>query len=146
MALATRTATTVWIGTTGRGSGELLVGSDAFPAQPVSFSTRISEAKGQTSPEELLAGAHSVCLAMSVTARLTSAHYQPEHVRVDASCDLDEAPGGHRISRMRLTVSAMVPGIEPAEFDRIVDVAALSCPVSQALRGNVEIDIDQQLE
>lgn len=129
MALATRTATTVWAGTTGRGSGELLVGSDAFPAQPLSYATRAGEANGQTSSEELLAGAHSSCVAMSVTAALTTARYQPGHVRVDATCELDrDRDGGFRITRMTLRVSATVPGIEPADFDRIVDEATLSCP------------------
>jgi osmotically inducible protein OsmC len=144
----TRTATTVWIGSTGKGRGELLVGSDAFPAQQLSLPGRLNNTPNhQTSPEELLAAAHSACLAMAVSAGLTAARHAPEHVRVDAACELGKTDtGGYRITRMSLNVSAAVPGIEDEEFNRIVDAAALSCPISQALIRNVEIDVDQQLE
>jgi osmotically inducible protein OsmC len=147
MARTTRTATTVWIGPTGRERGELLVGSDAFPAQPLSRSAWRDGPGGQTSPGELLAGAHSASLAMAVSAGLTAADHPAEHVRVDAACEVDEAADGeHRIARMSLTVSAIVSSIDEDEFNRIVDAAALTCPISQALRRNVELDIDQQLE
>jgi osmotically inducible protein OsmC len=147
MASTTRTATTVWIGPTGRDRGELLVGSDAFSALALSRSGRRDAGCGHSSPEELLAGAHSASLAMAVSAELTTARHPAEHVRVDAACELDEAAGDdQRIARMSVTVSAMVPGIDADEFDRIVDAAVLSCAISQALRGNVEIDIDQHLE
>jgi osmotically inducible protein OsmC len=147
MSRTTRTATTVWIGPAGRERGELLVGSDAFPTLPLSRSGRRDGASGQTSPEELLAGAHSASLAMAVSAGLTAAGHPAEHVRVDAACEIDEADGGeHRITRMSLTVSAIVPSIDDDEFNRIVDTATLTCPISQALRRNVELDFDPQLE
>jgi lipoyl-dependent peroxiredoxin len=146
MAATTRTATTVWIGPTGRERGELLVGSDALGAQQLSRSGRREGTSGQTSPEELLAGAHSASLAMAISAALTAAGYPPEHVRVDAACELDQVGDDQRITRMSLTVSAMVPGIDTDEFNRIVDTAAWACPISQALLRNVEIDINPQME
>jgi organic hydroperoxide reductase OsmC/OhrA len=84
---------------------------------------------------------------MAVSAALTAARHPPEHVRVDAACEVEEADGlDHRIIRMSLTVSAMVSSLDTDEFNRIVDTAALSCSLSQALQRNVEIDIDPRLE
>jgi len=105
------------------------------------------EPSEEASPEDLLAGAHSASLAMAISAALIAADHPPEHVRVDADCKLDQLPcGDPRVGQMSLTVSAMVPGIDENKFNRIVDAAAMSCPISQALRRNVEIDIDRKLE
>jgi osmotically inducible protein OsmC len=120
---------------------------DHVPTQYMSLSGQREESSEETTPEDLLAGAHSASLAMVVSAALTAAHHPPEHVRVNADCHLDEVPcGGPRVGRILLTVSAMVPGIDEDEFNRIVDAAAVSCPISQALWRNVEIDIDCKLE
>ncbi|MGH3985416.1 MAG: hypothetical protein ACRDST_22690 [Pseudonocardiaceae bacterium] len=84
---------------------------------------------------------------MAVSGTLTGARHPPEHVRVDAACEVDEADGvDHRVIRMSLTVSAMVSSIDIDEFNRVVDTAALPCPSSRALQRNVEIDIDPRLE
>ena len=84
---------------------------------------------------------------MAISAALTAADRPPAHVRVEAACELDEvACGDPRVGQILLTVSAMVPGIDKDEFSRIVDAAALSCPISQALRPNVKIDITRNLE
>ena len=84
---------------------------------------------------------------MAIGAALTAADYPPEHVRVDPDCKLDQLPSGDpRIGQISLTVSAMVPGIDEDKFNRIVEAAAMSCPISRALRHNVEIDIDRKLE
>jgi lipoyl-dependent peroxiredoxin len=84
---------------------------------------------------------------MALGAALMAADHPPLHVRVDAECKLDLLPSGDlRIGQISLTVSAMVPGIDQDKFHRIVEAAATSCPISQALRHNVEIDINRKLE
>lgn len=151
----TRTATTVWIGPTAACAASFLASGRSFAVvlwrrtrtQYLSLSGQREGPSEDSTPEDLLAGAHSASLAMAISAALTAAHYPPARVSVDADCELDEvACGGPRIGQMSLTVSAMVPGIDKDEFNRIVDAAALSCPISQALRRNVAIDIDRKLE
>ena len=84
---------------------------------------------------------------MAIGAALTTADHPPEHVRVDADCTLDQLPSGDpRIGQISLTVSGLVPGIEADKFHRIVEAAAMTCPISRALRHNVEIAIDRKLE
>ncbi|HET9256687.1 MAG TPA: OsmC family protein [Pseudonocardiaceae bacterium] len=157
----TRTATTVWIGPTAahaasfwwtsRRSFAVVLWRHAhmqymsLPGQREELARE--EPSEEASPEDLLAGAHSASLAMAIGAALMAAAHLPEHVRVDADCTLDQLPCGHpRVGQMSLTVSVLVPGIEADKFHRIVDAAAMSCPISQALRRNVQIDIDSKLE
>jgi osmotically inducible protein OsmC len=156
VARITRTATTVWIGPTAACAASFWWTSRRSFAvvlwrhvstQYMSLPAEREEVSEETTPEDLLAGAHSASLAMAIGAALTDAHYPPVHVRVDADCKLDQvACGDPRVGQMLLTVSAMVPGIGEDEFNRIVDSAAMSCPISQALRRSVEIAIDRKLE
>lgn len=113
----------------------------------MSLSGQREGASEETTPEDLLAGAHSASLAMAIGAALMAADHPPLHVRVDAECKLDQLPSDDtRIGQISLTVSAMVPGIDQDKFHLIVEAAATSCPISQALRHNVEIDINRKLE
>jgi len=156
MASVTCTATTVWISSTAAAAAVrwwapkrplAVVSWPRIPAQHLLLSDRQKTSSGDSSPEELLAGAHSASFAMAVSSALTAASHPPLHVQVEAICELGEAAGGdQRIARISLRVSAIVPGIDPDEFNCIVDAATVSCPISQALRRNVEIDINQQLK
>jgi organic hydroperoxide reductase OsmC/OhrA len=141
MANTTCTATTVWISSTAA-SAAIRWGAPKrplavvlwprVPAQHLLLPDRRKTSSGESSPEELLAGAHSVSSA------LTAASHPPLHVQVESICEFGEAVGGdQRIARMSLRVSAIVPGIHPDEFDCIVVAAALFCPISQALRRDV---------
>jgi osmotically inducible protein OsmC len=155
-ARTTRTATTVWLGPTAAGAASFwwtlrrsfaVVLWRHVPTQYMSLSGAREEPSEETTPEDLLAGAHSASLAMAISAALTAAHHPPVHVRVNADCKLDEVAGGDpRVGQMSLMVSAMVPGIDEENFSHIVGAAAASCPISQALRRNVEIDLDCKLE
>jgi organic hydroperoxide reductase OsmC/OhrA len=152
----TRTATTVWIGPTAARAASFwssLRGCFAVvlwrhsPTHYTSLSGQREGSSEETTPEDLLAGAHSASLAMAIGAALMATDHPPVHVRVDAECKLDLLPSGDpRIGQISLTVSAMVPGIDEDKFHRIVEAAATSCPICQALRHNVEIDINRQLE
>jgi osmotically inducible protein OsmC len=145
MAIAQRRAQTIWTGTTARGSGRLQVDSGAFPDLPLTFAARTGQAEGKTSPEELIAAAHSACYAMALSARLTQAGTPPDELTVEAICTLDRLDEAYLITTIELTVRGRVPGAAAAAFTRAAMDAKESCPVSKALRGNVELRLDAAL-
>jgi osmotically inducible protein OsmC len=146
MAAVERTARTTWTGTTARGSGNLTVASGAFPEQTLTFSARTEQSDGLTSPEELIAAARSACFAMALSAQLTRGGMPPQQLTVDAVCTLDQPAGAYTITTMSLTVRGRVPGIDQAAFAQAASAAEQNCPVSRALRGNVEIRLAATLE
>ena len=141
MAMADRTASTVWEGDLAHGNGNLSLKSGATDDLPVTWASRTERSDGKTSPEELIAAAHSSCFAMALSLVLGENQTPPDRVTVNAACTLDEVDGAPRIMTAQLTVRAEVPGIETADLERMVERAADLCPVSNALRGNVEITV-----
>ncbi len=146
MALQERHAVVVWNATLREGNGTVNVGSEAFHDLPVTFSARTEDAGGKTSPEELLAAAHAICYAMSVSNTLTKAGWPPTNLVVNATCSLDRKPeGGLVISRMDLDVRGRVPDLTADGFQSLAIEAEKNCPVSVALRNNVEIRVTTHL-
>ena len=141
MPIALREAEIAWDGPLASGAGTLTSRSGALSELPVTWASRTERADGKTSPEELLAAAHASCFAMALSLVLGENKTPPDRVAVDAACTLDEVAGAPRITTVELTVRAQVPGIEAAELERMVERAADLCPVSNALRGNVEITV-----
>jgi osmotically inducible protein OsmC len=141
MPIALREAEIVWDGPLASGAGTLTSGSGALSELPVTWASRTERADGKTSPEELIAAAHASCFAMALSLVLGENKTPPERVTVNAACTLDEVEGAPRITTVELTVRADVPGTEAAELERMVEQAADLCPVSNALRGNVEITV-----
>ena len=146
MPIATREAEIVWEGPLASGTGRVSSGSGALGALPVTWASRTERPDGKTSPEELIAAAHASCFAMALSLVLGENRTPPERLVVNAACTLDEVEGAPRITTVELTVRARVPGLERAGFEQTVDRAAELCPVSNALRGNVEIDLRNDLE
>jgi osmotically inducible protein OsmC len=146
MALQERKATCIWEGDLMSGGGDLTVGSNAFEEQRVTFSARTETYDGKTSPEELIAAAHATCYAMAFANTLAKAGHPPEQLRVDAVCSLDRSADGLKISSMDLSVLGRVAEIDDAEFRRLAQEAEARCPVSNALRGNVDIRLQAVLE
>lgn len=143
MAMAQRRAQIVWEGDLRGGSGQLDVASGAFPAQTMTFSARSEGADGKTSPEELIAAAHATCYAMAFSNTLTTeGGVAPERLEVTAICALDRVTDGLKITTMDLTVRGRVPGIDGARFKELAEMAEQRCPVSNALRNNVQIRLD----
>jgi lipoyl-dependent peroxiredoxin len=145
MAIAQRTADVVWDGTLARGVGALSTASGALEL-PVTWASRTERADGKTSPEELIAAAHASCFAMALALVLGENQTPPKRLTVSAACTLDEVDGAPRITTAALTVSARVPDLDRAGLRRNVDQAAELCPVSNALRGNVEISVRDELD
>ena len=144
MRIAVRNATVVWHGTLARGAGELSSGSGALDL-PVTWASRTERADGKTSPEELIAAAHASCFAMALALVLGENDTPPERLGVSGACTLDDEGGAPRITTSELTVSASVPALDRAGLEDCVAQAAKLCPVSNALRGNVEITVLEEL-
>lgn len=145
MPLIQQKATVVWQGELREGSGRLTVESGAFPEQTVTFKTRTEGGQPQTTPEELLAAAHAVCYSMSLSNRLTQNGTPPERLQVTAVCGLDRVEGGLKIGPMQISVIGDVQGLSTGDFERLAAEAEQKCPVSNALRGNLEIQLDAEL-
>lgn len=145
--MPTRTARTAWTGTLEKGSGQVELTSSKVGTYDVSFPKRAAEdAGGTTSPEELIAAAHSACYAMQLSALIAQAGGTPQALDVQADVSLGPDPaGGFRLTGIKLTVRGEVDGLDADGFADVAAAAKASCPVSKALTG-VEITLDAALE
>ena len=145
--MPTRTARTAWNGTLEQGSGQVELTSSKLDTFEVSFPKRAAdEANGYTSPEELIAAAHSACYAMQLSALIAQAGGTPEALDVQADVALGPDPaGGFKLTGIKLTVRGEVEGLSDEQFASVAADAKAGCPVSKALTG-VEITLDAALE
>jgi osmotically inducible protein OsmC len=142
---AVRNATVTWNGDLASGEGTVTAGSGIFTDIPVSWPSRI-EPQGPTSPEELLAAAHAACYAMAFSAGLGRRGTPPEHLHVEAEVTFDKVGDGWGVTSSRLTVIGHVDGISDSDFEAAAQDAKDGCPISSALKGNLEITVDATLE
>jgi lipoyl-dependent peroxiredoxin len=135
--MPTRTARTTWSGGLQDGGGTVGLVSSAVGTYDVNFPKRAADdAGGTTSPEELIAAAHSACFAMQFSAMLGEAGGSGQSIEVTADVTLSPDPaGGFRISGIVLTVAGSADGVSPEDFARIAEQAKSACPVSKALAG-----------
>jgi osmotically inducible protein OsmC len=145
--MPTRTARTGWTGTLEQGVGQVELTSSKIGTYEVSFPKRTAEdAGGTTSPEELIAAAHSACYAMQLSALIAQAGGTPQALDVQADVSLGPDPaGGFRLTGIKLTVRGEVEGLDAAKFAQVAADAKAGCPVSKALTG-VDITLDAALE
>jgi osmotically inducible protein OsmC len=145
--MPTRTARTGWTGTLEQGSGQVELTSSKLATFEVSFPRRAADnADGYTSPEELIAAAHSACYAMQLSALIGQAGGTPQALDVQADVSLGPDPaGGFRLTGIHLTVRGEVDGLDAGQFAEAAAAAKAGCPVSKALTG-VDITLDASLE
>ena len=145
--MPTRTARTGWTGTLQQGVGKVELTSSKLATFEVSFPRRAAEdAGGFTSPEELIAAAHSSCYAMQLSALVAQAGGTPQALDVQADVTLGPDPaGGFKLTGIKLTVRGEVDGLNAEQFARAAQTAKEGCPVSKALTG-VDITLDAALE
>ncbi len=147
MPLAERRAEVVWEGTLTQGHGVITkVGSGAFGDLPVTWAARTERPDGKTSPEELIAAAHATCYSMAFSAVLAERGTPPESLNVSAVCAFDVVDGAPKVTTVDLSVRGRVPGLDDAGFQEAAQAGEQLCPVSNALRGNVEIRLTAELE
>jgi len=144
---AIRRADTTWSGTLAAGSGTVsAVSSGAFADLPVSWGARTESPEGKTSPEELVAAAHSACFSMALSGALGRAGTPPERLEVSAAVTFDKLEAGWRVVSSALTVRGWVPGMSEADFVAAAEEAKDGCPISMALKGNVALSVEATLE
>ena len=137
----TSEATTAWKGGLTDGSGEVTFVSSGLGTFDVNWKARSEGSTTTTTPEELIAAAHASCFCMAFSGALANNGTPPESIEATASVTFKPGTG---ITGSHLNVNAVVPGIEPEDFERIAQEAKAGCPVSQALAG-IEITLEATL-
>ena len=144
---AIRTAHATWTGELVSGDGVVsAMSSNAFTQLPVSWAARSEQSGGKTSPEELVASAHASCYSMALAAGLGGAGTPPSKLEVDATVTFEKVESGWKVQSSALKVVGVVPGADAAAFQAAAEAAKDGCPISQALKGNVELSIEASLE
>jgi lipoyl-dependent peroxiredoxin len=136
-------ATTVWEGDLAHGRGTTRAASGALPEVEVTWAARTERAPGTTSPEELLAAAHASCFCMALSSGLAKGGNAPK--RLEATATVTFVPG-EGVKSSKIVVSGRVPGLDQAGFEEAARGAGENCPISQALKGNIEIAVEATLE
>ncbi|MGO4383927.1 OsmC family peroxiredoxin [Specibacter sp. RAF43] len=138
----TRNAHAGWIGDLPTGAGQVSLDSSGLGTFDVSWRARTEAAEGKTSPEELIAAAHSACFAMAFSHALSAEGKAADYVNTSAAVTFQPGEG---ITGSHLTLHARIPGLSQEEFARIAEGAKAGCPVSAALAG-VAITLDATLD
>jgi osmotically inducible protein OsmC len=140
---AQSTATTVWEGDLADGRGATSTAGGVLPEVEVTWQARTERTPGTTSPEELLAAAHSSCFCMALSHELAEAGNPPE--RLEATATVAFVPG-EGVKSSRIVVGGRVAGLDQAGFARAAAQAGENCPISLALKGNLEVTVEATLE
>jgi osmotically inducible protein OsmC len=141
--MPTRRASAVWNGTLRAGNGRF-EGSTGAVSGPYTFGSRFEEGTG-SNPEELLAAAESACFSMALSGNLEKKGGTPERIETQAACTVEKVGEGFTITRLKLDVQARVAGIDEAAFQEALTATRDGCPVSRALKGNVQIEVSGRM-
>ena len=146
MAVFSRSVTVDWSGSVMEGKGVAKAGTGAFTL-PVTFPSRIGEPAGTTSPEELVAAAHAACYAMALNATLGRKGGSASRTVIKATVSADKGDAGIKLTTSKLHVTAEgVQGMDAAGFRAAAQEAETKCPISNALRGNLTIELDVEVK
>jgi osmotically inducible protein OsmC len=140
-----RTANAVWEGDLFGGSGKVSTQSGVVDDATVKWSSRAEKADENTSPEELIAAAHATCVSMALAGGLAQAGTPPTRLETEATATFEKTDEGFRFTTMRLSIRGQVEGLDGDGFRKAAENATEKCPVSQALKGNVEVSLDASL-
>jgi osmotically inducible protein OsmC len=140
-----RTANAVWEGDLMGGSGQVSTQSGVVSNAKVTWSARAEAADQNTSPEELIAAAHATCVAMALAHGLAQAGTPAKRLETEATATFDKVGEGFGMTTMELSIKGQVDGLDEEGFRQAAEAAKENCPVSQALKGNVEISLDAGL-
>jgi osmotically inducible protein OsmC len=145
--MAESRASAVWEGNLVEGHGRVSASSGVFTDLDLTWAARTNRPDPKTSPEELIAAAHAACYAMAFSHTLAEAGHAPERVSVTAVCHFTPIEGGgFSVSKMEVDVHGRVPGVDAEAFQHLAEEGERGCPVSNALRGNVEIVLRATLD
>ncbi len=139
-----RHADATWNGEVRGGNGQITSASGTLDDAPYTFVSRFEQGTG-TNPEELIAAAHAACYSMAFAATLGRKGHAPQQITTRATISLTPQTSGFKITRMRLETRGRVEGLDEATFQEIAREAETTCPVSNVLRNNLEIELDAKL-
>jgi len=143
----TRRADATWSGDLLAGRGTVTAATTrVFADLPTTWASRIGEPAGVTSPEELLAAAHASCFSMACSNELAKAGTPPTRVSVSVAVTGDKLESGWTVLSSAITIRGVVPGATEASFREAAEKAKDGCPISKALKGNVELSVEAILE
>jgi lipoyl-dependent peroxiredoxin len=146
MATFSRTVTVDWAGSIMEGKGSAKAGTGAFNL-PVTFPARVGEPAGHTSPEELMAASHAACYAMALNATLGRKNGSAARTLVTATVTADKSDAGIKLLSSKLKVTAEgLQGIDKTQFSEVAREAEGKCPISNALRGTMQIDVEADVK
>jgi lipoyl-dependent peroxiredoxin len=146
MATFSRTVTVDWSGPIMEGKGVAKAGTGAFTL-PVTFPSRIGEPAGTTSPEELMAASHASCYAMALNATLGRKQASASRTVITATVTADKGETGIKLQSSKLKVIAEgLKGIDKSQFADVAREAEKGCPISNAIRGNLQIEVDAEVK
>lgn len=135
-----RTASAVWTGTLKEGKGFISTQSNALSNTPYGFNTRFEDGPG-TNPEELIGAAHAGCFTMALAARLTEMKLTIDELKTNAEVTLEQSGKEFTITHVRLALTAKIPAIEKAEFEKIAHEVKEVCPVSKVLNAKISLTV-----
>jgi osmotically inducible protein OsmC len=138
-----KTATATWDGDLLHGSGHVRTGTGSVDSD-MTWAARAEDVEG-ASPEELIAAAHATCVSMALAAGLARAGTPPTRLETEARTAFEQVGEGFEMTSVRLTIRGEVDGIDDEAFRAAAEEAKENCPVSQALKGNVEVSLDASL-
>jgi osmotically inducible protein OsmC len=146
MATFSRTVTVDWAGSIMEGKGSVKAGTGAFTL-PVTFPARIGEPAGHTSPEELMAASHAACYAMALNATLGRKGGSAARTLITATVTADKSEAGIKLLSSKLKATAEgLQGVDKTQFAEIAREAEGKCPISNALRGTMQIDVEADVK
>ena len=146
MATFSRTVTVDWAGSIMEGKGSVKAGTGAFTL-PVTFPARIGEPAGHTSPEELMAASHAACYAMALNATLGRKGGSAARTLITATVTADKSEAGIKLVSSKLKATAEgLQGVDKTQFTEIAREAEGKCPISNALRGTMQIDVEADVK
>lgn len=138
-------ATTVWEGDLINGKGRTSAASGVLRDAALTWKARTEGAAAATTPEELLAAAHASCFCMALSFALAQAGKPPRRLEATCVVTFGPKPGGFEVKSSALEVSGEVPGLSAAEFQQVAEGAKEGCPISAALRNNVQLSVKATL-
>jgi len=131
-----RKASAVWKGSLKEGKGTISTESGVLSNTSYSFSTRFENAKG-TNPEELIAAAHAGCFTMALSAQLGNTGITPDNLETTAAVTLEKLDAGFTVTKIHLDVTATIPGVDRAAFEKAAENAKAGCPISRLLKAEI---------
>ena len=135
-----KSASVLWSGAGKKGLGKISTESGALMDYPYGFASRFGDDRRGTNPEEILGAAHAACFTMALSLALNEAGFTAESLETSAKISLEKLDTGFSVTASALTLTAKVPGIDDATFQKVAAGAKANCPISKLLKADISLD------